>query len=332
MIKLQTIAKKEYILTQFKFLQFLKEKSKEWSPPGFQGLSLFIVLKRFARGFTVPNLTERAAAISYNFIMAIPPICLFLFTLVPNLPFISKGVLKKELHSLIYNIIPSPVYHDSIIRFIDSLIDGSKIGLISFTFVLSLFFASNAVIGLMRSFNKNYIGFRQVKGLKRRWDAIKLTLMLFGLLLVYLLLILLQNNILDLLGITDAWTQQLIFFGKWILIVALLFYNYAFIYRYAPSTTKRWKMVSPGAVIGTVLSILVTLGFSAFVSNFANYNLLYGSIGSIMVIMVMVFLNSMAILIGFEFNLIIHTIKRREEKRLEREMNQLTVTDAGTSV
>lgn len=254
--------------------------------------------------------------------MSIPPTCLFLFTLIPSLPFLSKGALKSELHSLIYNIIPSSTYNRGVLKFVDGLIDGSKIGLISFTFVISLFFASNAVIGLMRSFNKNYIGFEHVKGLQKRWDAIKLTLMLFGLLLAYLLLILLQSNILNLLGITNERIRSLIINGKWILIIALLFSMFAFIYRWAPSTTKRWNFISPGAVIATILSILVTIGFTAFVNNFGSYNLLYGSIGTIMVIMIMVFLNSLVILIGFEFNLSIHTIKRRQEKRLERERNQ----------
>ena len=102
------------------------------------------MLKHFIKGFYVPDLTEKAAAISYNFIMSVPPTLLFLFTLIPNLPFISKTVLKDELNGLIYNIIPSSVHNQSLINFVDGLLDGTKFGLISFTFILSLFFASNA--------------------------------------------------------------------------------------------------------------------------------------------------------------------------------------------
>ena len=301
------------ILLNFHPIRFLKRKSKQWSPAGFQGLSLYVVLRHFASGFKVPFLTERAAAISYNFIMSIPPTCLFLFTLVPNLPFISKRLLKSQLHSLVYDIIPSTTYNRGVIDFVDSLIDGSKFGLISFTFLISLFFASNAVVGLMRSFNKDYIGFEKIKGLQKRWEAIKLTLMLFGLLLTYLLLVLVQNNILGWLGITNEVVKELILAGRWLLIVLLIFGAYAFIYRYAPSTTRRWHFVSPGAVISTFLSILVTIGFISFVDSFGRYNLLYGSLGTIMVIMIMVFLNSLVVLIGFEFNLSIHTLKSREE-------------------
>ncbi len=307
------------IFTEFHPVNYLIRKSKKWVPPGFQGFSLYQVLKYYGRNFSVPHLTERAAAISYNFIMSVPPTCLFLFTLIPNLPFVSKIQLKRQLHGLITDIIPAKANNQGIIQFVDSFINGSKFGLISFTIVLSLFFASNAVIGLMRSFNKDYIGFKKVKGLKKRWEAIKLTLLLFGLLLVCFILLLLQANILDLIGIKSREVRHLILYGRWIFIIALIFYSYAFIYKYAPSTTKRWKLVSPGAIIATSLSIIATIGFTVFVDNFGKYNILYGSIGTIMVIMVMIFLNSLVVLIGFEFNLSINSLKTLSEEKEKKE-------------
>ncbi len=294
-------------------IEYLKTKSKGWVPPGFHGFSVYEVVKSFAKAFSIPLLTERAAAISYNFIMSVPPTCLFLFTLIPNLPFISKRSLRIQLHSLILDIIPSHTYNKSVLQFVDEIINGAKIGLISFTFLLSLFFASNAVMGLMRSFNKDYIGFKKLKGLKKRWNAIKLTMLLFSLLLIFLVLLLVQSNILSMLGIKNETTKEFILYAKWILMIFLIFYTYGFIYKYAPSTYKRWKLVSPGAVIATFLSIIATIGFSSFVNSFGRYNILYGSIGTIMVIMIMIFINSLAVLIGFEFNLSINTLKTIEE-------------------
>jgi membrane protein len=303
------------IFKKFHPINFLIRKSKKWVPPGFQGNSLYEVMKYYGKNFSVPHLTERAAAISYNFIMSIPPTCLFIFTLIPNMPFVSKSALKHQLHGLITDIIPAQANNKGIIQFVDSFINGSKIGLISFTFIISLFFASNAVIGLMRSFNKDYIGFKKVKGLRKRWQAIKLTVLLFGLLMVCLILLLVQNNILNLIGITNRNIRHFILYGKWVFIIALIFYSYAFIYKYAPSTKKRWKLVSPGAVIATVLSIIATIGFSAFVNNFGRYNILYGSIGTIMIVMIMIFINSLVVLIGFEFNLSINSLKTISEEK-----------------
>lgn len=293
--------------------RFIRRKSQTFHPRGFQGLSLYQVTTYFFKQFSMPLFTERASAIAYNIMLSVPPTCLFLFTIIPTLPFFSKKSLQHQLNQLIHDVIPSQAYNRGIIRFVDSFFEGSKIGLISFTFILSLFFASSAVIGLMRSFNKDYIGFQQIKGLKKRWEAIKLTLMLFGLLTICLVLLLLQSNLLGWLGIENQLVKDLIVYGKWIIISGLIFSSFAFIYRYAPSTTKRWKLISPGAVLGTFLSILVTIGFIAFVNNFGQYNFLYGSIGTVMVVMIMIFLNSLVVLIGFELNLIIHTLKSAEE-------------------
>ena len=230
-------------------INYLKEKSKKWSPPGFRGMTLYVVLKDLFKDFNLPDFTEKASAISYNFIMSVPTSCLFLFTLIPNLPFISKRGLKIQLHSLIHDIIPSKTYNSGLIQFVDSFINGSKIGMMSFTFILSLFFASGAVMGLMRSFNKDHIGFQKMKGLKTRWEAIKLTVMLFGLLLACLILLLLQRNILNWLGVKDIHFITLILYGKWIFIVGIIFYSYAFIYRYVPSTTPRWNLVDRKSVV-----------------------------------------------------------------------------------
>lgn len=295
--------------------------SQKWKPPGFKGLTVYEVFRYITRHFDMPSLTERVSAISYNFIMAIPPTCLFLFTLIPNLLFFSKHTIKHQLRGLIQDIIPAPTYNKQLISFVDSFIDGSKIGMISFTFLLSLFFASNAVMGIMRSFNKkDYIGFQMWKGLKRRWKAIRLTLMLFGLIMVTFILLFLQHNILEWLGIHDKQVASMILSGRWVVIGSLIFFSFAFIYRYAPSTTKRWQLFSPGAIIATMLSIVATVGFSFFVSNFGRYNILYGSIGSIMVIMIMVFLNSFAIFIGFIINLSIHILSTHRERREHKQV------------
>lgn len=228
--------------------------------------------------------------------------------------------MKEQSHELIRDVIPSTTYNQGLITFVDRFIDSSQIGLISTTFILSLLFASNGVMGLIRSFhNPEHEGFVTVKGLKQRWEAIKLTLMLFALLLITLVALLLQSNILDWLGIHNASVRKLILFGKWILIGGLIFFSFAFIYRYAPSTKERWKLLSPGAIIATILSIIVTLGFSFFVENFGRYNLLYGSIGSIMVVMIMIFLNALSTFIGFLFNLSIHVLCSRKERSIAKQ-------------
>ncbi len=293
-------------------IPFLLNKSKRWYWPGFQGLPVYNVLQFFRKQIKQQGLAERASAIAYNFIMALPPSLLFLFTLIPNLPFISKRSIKYQLHSLILDIIPSKVYNKQVISFADTFIDGNKIGLLSFGLLLTLFFSSNGMMGIMRSFNKNYEGFAKRKGLQKRGVALRLTIVIFGLLFGYFILLIMQGALLKMVVQSDT-LRTIISYSRWILIIILVYLTIGFIFRYAPSIEKRWKFSSAGTLLATSLSLIATLAFSLFVTNFAKYNALYGSIGTIMMLMALIYLNSLALLIGFELNVSIHTLKAREE-------------------
>lgn len=295
---------------------FVLNKSKHWYLPGFEGVPLYDVVRFFYRQVKTVGLTERAQAIAYNFIMAIPPSFLFLFTLIPNLPFIKKREIFKQLSLIIKDIIPAEGYNGAIITFIDKTFFKAPVfGLLSFGLLLALFFASNAMMGLMRSFNKNYYGFERRVGLRNRWIAIRLTVLIFGLVLGCLVVLITQGAVLKWFGLKSGFWLSLIAYIRWLVIVALIFYSVAFIYKFAPAVEKRWKLVSPGTILATVLCILASLGFSAFVNAFGRYNALYGSIGTIIVLMALIFINSLVLLIGFELNVSIKTLKSRAIKR-----------------
>lgn len=283
-------------------------------------MPLYDVLKFFRRQLRTVSLTERASAIAYNFIMAIPPSFLFLFTLIPHLPFFKTRDIKQQVTLLINDIIPAKGYNKIITDFINNTFFGSaKIGLISFGLILALFFASNAMMGIMRSFNKNYIGFGKRKGLEKRWMALKLTSLLFGLVLGCLVLLLTQSTVLKWMNLKSEGWKNFIIYGRWFLIVLVIFYSVAFIYKYAPAVHKRWKLLSPGAILATTLSFLATWGFSGFVNTFGRYNALYGSIGALIVLMAIIFINSLVLLIGFELNVSIQSLKHIAAERDAKE-------------
>ena len=291
-------------------LAFIIRKSQRWHLPGFEGVPLYDVVKFFFGQVKTVGLTERASAIAFNFIMAIPPSFLFIFTLIPRLPFIRKEDLQKQTALLIKDIIPADGYDKNIISFIDKTFFHTPVfSLLSFGLVLALFFASNAMMGLMRSFNKNYIGFQKRKSWHDRWIAIRLTVLIFGLVLGCLVLLISQSVMLKWLGIKNHDLRSFIFYARWIFIIALVFYSVAFIYKYAPAVQKKWKLLSPGSLLATILCILSTLGFSAFVNNWGQYNALYGSLGTIIVLMVIIYINSLVLLIGFELNVSIKSLK-----------------------
>ncbi|MFM9644433.1 YihY/virulence factor BrkB family protein, partial [Streptomyces turgidiscabies] len=91
-------------------------------------------------------------------------------------------------------------------------------------------------------------------------------------------------------------------FLRWSVVVALFYYGIALIYKYAPSVKKRWRLSSPGTLLATTLTIVTTEIFSFWVSNFASYNRVYGSIGTVLILMLLIYINALILLIGFELN------------------------------
>ncbi len=303
------------IITSFP-VAFILNKSKHWYLPGFEGVPLYDVGRFFLGQVKTIGLTERASAIAYNFIMAIPPSFLFLFTLIPHLPFIKKKDILNQVQLILKDLIPVETFNSTVAVFIDeTFFDKPVFGLLSFGLLLAWFFASNAMMGIMRSFNKNYIGFAKRKGLHDRWVAIRLTTLIFGLVLGCLILLITQGAFLKWVGLKSPFWKGFILYTRWIFIIALVFYSISFIYKYAPAVHKKWKLVSPGTILATFLCIMASLGFSTFVSNFGRYNALYGSIGTIIVLMALVFINSLVLLIGFELNVSIKSLKAIAGKR-----------------
>ncbi|HMK05461.1 MAG TPA: YihY/virulence factor BrkB family protein [Ferruginibacter sp.] len=302
-------------------IAFILNKSKHWYLPGFEGVPLYDVIKFFYRQVKTTGLPERASAITYNFLMAIPPSFLFLFTLIPHLPFFKKGEIQSQLILLIRDVVPAENNNKAIISFINDTFfkEDPKYSLLSFGFLLALFFASNAIMGIMRSFNRKYVGFRERKGFHTRMVAIRLTALIFCLVLGCLILLLTQGAVLKWLGVRNEGWREVIFYVRWIFIVSLIYFAIAFIYKYAPAVHKRWKLRSPGTILATFLSIMASIGFSAFVNNFGNYNALYGSISTIIVLMALIYINSFVLLVGFELNVSIKSLKSIADKRDIRE-------------
>jgi membrane protein len=310
------MTKLERILITKTPMAFVLRKSQHLYLPGFEGVPLYDVIKFFYKQIKTVGLTERASAIAYNFIMAIPPSFLFLFTLIPQLPFFKKKEIFSQISLLIKDIIPAEGYNRNITTFIyNTFFKTPAFSILSFGLLLALFFASNAMMGLMRSFNKNYMGFEKRKGLHTRWIAIRLTVLIFGLVLSCLILLITQGAVLKWLKVKSDFWLGFIYYGRWVVIVVLIFYSIAFIYKYAPAVQKRWKLTSPGTILATFLSIAATVGFSAFVNNFGKYNALYGSIGTIIMLMALIYINSLVLLIGFELNVSIKSLKLKAEHR-----------------
>ncbi|MEO5948332.1 MAG: YihY/virulence factor BrkB family protein [Chitinophagaceae bacterium] len=303
-------------ITESTPVKFIINKSKEISFPGFRGIPLYDVVMFFLLQVKTVGMTERASAISFNFVMAIPPALIFLFTLLPFIPIPAQ--FENQLYGLIRDVIPGEKDNAVLISFIKDFINKPRNGLLSLSFILSMFFSSNALMGIMRSFDQNYIGFRKRKDIIERGVALKITLILFLLVFISVLLLISREVVLEWLGIESKTLIFIIINARWIIIVLLFFGSISFIYRYAPAVHKKWRFINPGSILATFLMLLMTILFSWWVSRFGTYNELYGSIGTVLILMVLIFINSLVLLIGFELNVSITSLKKIADERKDK--------------
>jgi membrane protein len=191
------------------------------------------------------------------------------------------------------------------------------VGIFSFGFILLLFYASNAMTGIIRSFDKSIMQNKPFF-LHQRMRALRLTLILFLLVFASLIVLIGQDQLAILLrevfdikkkAIVPYWNTL-----RWVVIILLLFYGNAFIYRYAPHIKEKWPLLSPGSILSTFLMLATTLGFSYWVNNFSAYNKVYGSIGTVLIVMTLIYINALILLIGFELNVSIEVLRKEQDQ------------------
>ena len=288
-------------------VQVVINRSKRMYVPGFGDFTLYEVWKPFMSQLRKVSLFERASAISFNIFMAIPPTLIFIFTLIPYLPISDRFI--RELFSLIRDIVPGEKNNSVIIGFLNDFLNQPRNELLSFGLLLAVLFSSNAMMGIMRSFDKNYPGFNKRHIFKKRQVALKLSLTIFSLFLTCLLLLIAQEAVLLWLGVENVWVLAIINNFRWVIILGLVFFCVAFIYRHGPALPVKWPFLTPGAVFATTLMVLATFLVTFWVNNFNNYNKLYGSISAVFILMSLIYVNGLVVLLGFELNVTLTSLK-----------------------
>jgi membrane protein len=113
--------------------------------------------------------------------------------------------------------------------------------------------------------------------------------------------------------IRDDFLVYLLIIGKWIITVGMFFFAYSFLYYMAPAKKTKWRFISAGGTLATILSIIAFIGFTYYINNFSQYNTLYGSIGTLLIILLLMYVMSLILLVGFELNASIYQAHIQED-------------------
>ena len=295
---------------------FAYNKARQIILPGLNGASLYDVGKFFFTEITDVNLMERADLVTFNFILAIPPTFLFLFSLVPYLPLAN---VQQTILKTLRMVTPNDKIFQSVQGVVNDFMNKQHHSVLSFGLFLTLYYASSGMETLMKSFDRSLVLYRKRGFIKRKWTAIKLTSTLIGVLVATITVLILQNKSINQWLLMVFHNVAAIKILSFIILVLLIFIAISIIYTYGPSLTHRFKFFSAGSVFATIVSLLVTFVFFFLVNNFLNYNKVYGSIGTLIAFMAWLWYNTLILLVGYELNVSLLLGKLSHEKVLEPE-------------
>jgi membrane protein len=263
---------------------------------------LFDLLAYLAQQLRQSDLNLRASAISFSFFLALFPGLLFLFSLIAYIPV--EG-LDMAIRRTSQELLP-PSAFELLYTTIEDIVGRQQGGLLSFGFLLAFYFATTGLTTLSQSFNVSLEVSESRGFLRHHFTVIGLTILLTLCLLSALLLILLGDFLLgemNRLGLMpDGLLPLMVNLLLWVIILLLVYVGIGLLYYFAPNAPKRHGFFALGSALATVLFIGSSLGFSYYVQHFGNYNRLYGSLATLIVLMLWIYVNAWVILIGFELN------------------------------
>ncbi|CAM1344440.1 YihY/virulence factor BrkB family protein [Tenacibaculum amylolyticum] len=300
----------EESLEKIPVINWFIKLGKKIKIPGLQGMSLYDVLEMYGIGIVKGALTTRAGGIAFSFFMAIFPFLLFILTLIPYIPI--EG-FQQGLFDLIKEGLP-PKTFDAVNGVIKDILNNQYGGLLSFGFLASIFLMTNGVNAIFGGFEYSY----HVKEFRNVFRAYIVSLgvsllMAFFLIVTVSLIILYQIALskIDKIGWFDTGELDLFYLGRGFLFLVMIYTIVSLLFRYGTKQGRQIKFFSAGAILTTVVSLFTFYLFGIYVVKFAQYNQLYGSIGTLLILMLFVWLNAIVLLLGFELNASIYRLKKQ---------------------
>ena len=307
-------------------------------------LPLLTVLINFFKCFTKGRTIDRAAGVAFNFFVALFPLVLFFFTMIPYIPI--PHLYERVMMLLTEFLLPSGTL-DFVTETIDGIMNQPHDGLLSISVVLCLVFGSGGIVAFFNGFRNVYADYVTPKELGLKGWIIQRIFALVMLLVIGLLIVIsvalismggtaIKHLVADNLITMGSFTFFLFVILRWVVGIFALSFGIALLYYFGnvrfnehyrkelkhpkPNGKKYREFVifSPGTILATTLFVIGLLGFNAYISNFSRYNVLYGSIGTLIIILLWIWIVAILILAGNDLN---SSIRREANKLSSAEDN-----------
>lgn len=276
--------------------------------PWLEGLSLYDLLELYFIGIAKGAFSYRASAIAFSFFMALFPFALFILNLIPYIPI--EG-FQSDFLKFVEEGVPPNTY-EAIAKIIEDILNNSYKGLLSSGFLLSMFLMANGVNAILGGFEiSRHI--TVTRGFFRQYlVALGMALLLSLLLIVTVSAIVIFEYFIQRMksqGVFDA--IYLVSWGRYLFVGLMILVTTSILFKFGTKQTRRNSFFSIGSIFTTVLIFISSFVFGIYVVRFAKYNELYGSIGTLLILMIYIWINCMILLLGFELNGAINRLKRK---------------------
>ncbi len=300
-------------IANLRFVRILIIISKKIIIPGFDGLPLYDVAVFFVKGMMKGAITTRASSLAFKFFLALFPAIIFFFTLIPYIPI---DGFQDILMNMLSQIIPDKTYEVTRST-IEDIIKNQHGSFLSIGFIMALYFSTNGVNSIIEAFNQTYHSIETRSAVKQRIISILLVIIITIMVITAISISIFEATALKYIlhkGILKSHLiYNLIRFGNWIIMLALCFFTISLLYFMAPAKKVRFRFISAGSTLATALIVASSLGFNYYINNFSKYNALYGSIGTLIIILMWLYLIFVILLIGFELNVSITNAKKNQQ-------------------
>jgi membrane protein len=279
--------------------------------PWLQGLSLYDLLELYGLGIVESALTYHASAIAFSFFMALFPFALFILNLIPYIPI---DGFQEDFLQFVQDGVP-PNTFDAIENIINDILNNSHSGLVSSGFILSIFLMANGLNGILGGFESSRHVLIKRGFIHQYIVALGMSLLLSVLLIVTVAIIVVFEVLIQKTILQDVLNDQipLIELGRYAFLILMILITTSILFKFGTKQDKNRAFISIGSVFTTILILLDSYIFGIWVIRFSKYNELYGSIGTLLILMFYIWINCMILLLGFELNAAVNKLKIKKE-------------------
>lgn len=276
--------------------------------PWLQGLSLYDLLELYGLGIAEGALSYRAGAIAFSFFMALFPFALFILNLIPYIPIVG---FQQDFLNFVAESVP-PNTFDAIETIIDDILNNSHSGLLSSGFIMAIFLMANGLNAILGGFETSQHVLIKRGFFRQYFIALAMSLLLSLLLLVTVAMIVVFEVFIQTTIIQDVLSDRipLIILGRYAFVILMILITTSILFKFGIKHDRNRSFISIGSVFTTILIILSSYGFGIWVIRFSKYNQLYGSIGTLLIMMFYIWINCMILLLGFELDAAINKLKK----------------------